>query len=80
VGDVDACVEGRVGGKTEEGSAKEGMCAEAVIALEVVEGGGDLDEGLEEGLFGAGEGEPDGLPMLVGLEELTVAVAAEAFG
>jgi len=46
----------------------------------VVECGGDLNEGLEEALFGLGEGEPHTFPVLVSLEELLGAITLEAMG
>lgn len=49
-------------------------------ALEVVEGGGDLDQSLQEVFLGLAKGEPDGFPVLVGEEELAAVIAGEALG
>ena len=46
----------------------------------MVEGDGDLDEGLQEELFGLRGGEPDGFPGFVGGEVSAGVVLAEAFG
>ena len=40
---------------------------------------GDLDQGLQEALFRAGESQPYGFPMLVSLEELPASIAAKPF-
>jgi hypothetical protein len=63
-----------------EGGGEEAGGSDEVVALKVMEGDGDLDEGLEEELFGLGRGEPDALPGFVGGEELGGVVVAQALG
>lgn len=70
---------GRVGVETAQGAGEQGAGADAIALLEVVEGGGNLDERLEEVSFWLAKGEPDGLPVLVGEEELAAVVTGEAF-
>ncbi len=79
-GEVDAAEVGRVGVEAAQGAREQRDGSDAVAALEVVEGGGDLDERLKEVLLGLREGEPDGFPVLMGEEELAALVAGEAFG
>ncbi len=79
-GELDAAEVGRVGVETAQGAGEQRDGSGAVAALEVVEGGCDLDERLEEVLLGLREGEPDGFPVLMGKEKLACAVAGEAFG
>jgi hypothetical protein len=63
-----------------ERGGEEAGGAQEVIAAEVVEGDGGLDEGLEEELFGLRGVEPDALPGFVGGEVFGGVVVAEAFG
>ena len=79
-GGGDAAEVGRVGREFAEGGGEETGGAEGVRALEVVEGDGDLDESLEEELFGLRGVEPDALPGFVGGEEFGGVVVAEALG
>jgi len=79
-GGVDAAEGGGVGFEFAEGGGEEAGGAERVRALEVVEGYGDLDEALQEGLFGLRGSEPDGFPGFVGGEEVGGAVVAQALG
>ena len=69
-----------IGAEAAQGAGEQGAGAGGVAALEVVEGGGDLDEGLEEVFLRLREGEPDGFPVLVGEEELAAVVAGKALG
>jgi hypothetical protein len=79
-GDVEGGEVGWVGLEFAEGGGEEAGGAEGVRALEVVEGDGDLYEGLQEELFGFGRGEPDALPVFVGGEVFSGVVVVEAFG
>ena len=78
--EADAAEVGRAGAEAAQGAGEQRPGAGEVAPLKVVEGGGDLDEGLEEVFFGLAEGEPDGLPVLVGEEIFAAVVAGEAFG
>ena len=78
--EADAAEVGWVCAEAAQGSCQQRSGAGEVAPLKVVECGGDLDEGLEEVLLGLAEGEPDGLPVLVGEEELAAVVAGESFG
>lgn len=75
----DAAEGGGVGFEFAEGGSEEAGGAEAVVALEVVKGDGDLDEALQESLLGLRGGEPHTLPGFVGGEEFSGVVMAEAF-
>ena len=55
-------------------------CARAIAAAEMMESCTDLNERLKEALLRLGQGQPDTLPVLVGLEELPGAIAVEALG
>ncbi len=78
--EVNAAKRGRVGAEAAQGTGEQGVGAGGVASLKVVEGGGDLNEGLEEVLLGLRECEPDRLPVFVGEKELATAVAGEAIG
>ncbi len=69
-GDVEVGEGGWVGFELAESRSEEAGGAEEVVAAEVVEGDGGLDEGLEEELFGLGRSEPDAFPGFVGVEEV----------
>ncbi len=76
----DAAEGWRKGVEFMQGAGEQGERAGAVAGLVVVECDGDLDHGLEKGLFGPFKGEPCALPMLVREEELGAAEADEALG
>ncbi len=78
--EIDASITGRVSIQTAQGAGEQRDGSGTVAVLEVVEGGGDLDEGLEEVFLRLREGEPDGLPMLVSEEEFAAVKAGESFG
>lgn len=77
--DGDAAKCGRVGLEFAQGGGQEAGGAQGVLALEVMEGDGDLDEALQECLFGLRCEEPDALPGFVGFEEACSVVVAQAF-
>jgi len=79
-GDVEGGEVGWVGREFGKGGGEQAGGAEGVRAAEVVEGDGDLDEGLEEELFRLRGGEPDGFPGFVGGEVFGGVVVAEAGG
>jgi len=79
-GGVDAAEGGGVGFEFAEGGGEEAGGAERVRALEVVEGDSDLDEALQEGLFGLRGSEPEGFPGFVGGKEFSSIVVPEALG
>ncbi len=79
-GEVEAAKVGWQWVEAAEGVPEQARGAEGTAAALVFEGGGDLDDSLEQGLFGFGCGQPDQFPRLVGGEVLAGVVAAEAFG
>jgi len=80
LGDGEAPEVGWAGLEAAEGVLQHAFRAEEVAAAEVFEGGGDLDDALQEGLFRLGGGEPNQFPGFVRGEVLAGVVAAEAFG
>ncbi len=78
--EADAAEVGRACAEAAQGARQQRSGAGEVAPLKVVEGGGHLDEGLEKVLLGLAEGEPDGLPVLMGEEIFAAVVAGEAFG
>ena len=78
--DGEAAEVGRAGVEAAEGVFEEAGGTQRTAAALMFEGSGDLDDSLEEGLFGLGRGKPDQFPRLVGGEVLAGIVAAEAFG
>ena len=63
-----------------QGAAQKRTGSDGVARMEVVEGSGHLNEGLEEALLWFLEAEPRAFPVLVRLEKLPVPVAGEAGG
>jgi hypothetical protein len=78
--DVDGAEVGGVGFEFAEGGVEEARGAEGIVALKVVEGDCDLNEGLQEELFGLGGVEPDALPCFVRGKEVGGVVVVEALG
>jgi hypothetical protein len=75
----DAAVFFRIGMEAAESAAQKGCGADEIPALMVMESGGGLDQGLEEGFLRFGGAQPDGFPELVSFEELPIAIAAQSF-
>ncbi len=78
--EMDAAKRRWVGAEAAQGAGEQRDGSGRVAALEVVEGGGDLDQPLQKVFLGLREGEPDGFPVFVGEKELAAAVAGEAIG
>lgn len=65
--------------KAAQGAAEERSRSNQVAAVEMVKGGSDLDEGLEEAFLGLIQFEPCAFPGFMGLKEFPGAVTREAF-
>lgn len=76
----EASEDGRTLLEATKGATEERAGSDSVVAMEMVEGGGHLNEGLEEAFFGLIEFEPGAFPVFVRLEELPIAVAGETLG
>jgi hypothetical protein len=79
-GDEEAAEDGRTLLEAVKGAAEKRACPDGVAAVQMVEGGCHLNEGLKKTLLGLVEFEPRAFPVLVCFEELPVAVAGETFG
>ncbi len=75
----ESAEDGRALLEATEGAAEEGARSSKIAAVEMVKGGSDLDEGLEEALLRLIQFEPCAFPGLMGLKEFPGAVACEAF-
>lgn len=80
LGEGDGAEVWRVGIEAAKGVGEEALRTEAVVALQMMASRGDLDEALEEGLFGFGGVSPEVFPGLVRVPEEACVVAVQAFG
>lgn len=78
--DIQAAKLRRAAIEAAQGSGEQRDGATWIARLEMVKGRGDLNERLKEALFRFAQGEPDALPVFVGLEEACGAIAVKAFG
>jgi hypothetical protein len=79
LGDVEASIRRKICGQVLAARGQEASCAGEVVAMDVVEGHGELDETLVELLVGVLADPPEVLENLVTLEVATAVEEIEAF-